>query len=162
MPRSFLLSAPISRQLRKFCLWRGSAADSTLAHAMTKKPTPEVSHCVRTLRLKVMAESYAWLNGAAAEVNQVWNWANATAYKAARPFACPWRGLSAYVLDKLSAGAAAEFDYIGSDTIQRVNAEFATRRRQFKKVKLRWRMSRGARRSLGWVPFQAAQIKREG
>ena len=51
--------------------------------------------------------------------------------------------------------AAAEFDYIGSDTIQRVNAEFATRRRQFKKAKLRWRVSRGARRSLGWVPFRS-------
>jgi hypothetical protein len=43
-----------------------------------------------------------------------------------------------------------------------VNAKFATRRRQFKKLKLRWRMSRGARRSLGWVPFKAAQIKRAG
>jgi putative transposase len=129
---------------------------------MTKKPTPEVSHCVRTLRLKVMAESYAWLNAAAAEVNQAWNWANATAFKAARPFAGPGKCLSAYDLDKLSAGAAAEFDYIGSETIQRVNAEFATRRRQFKKAKLRWRVSRGARRSLGWVPFKAAQIKRKG
>jgi len=129
---------------------------------MTKKPTPEVSHCVRTLRLKVTAEGYAWLNGAAAEVNQVWNWANATAFKAARPFAGAGKWLSAYDLDKLSAGAAAAFDYIGSETIQRVNAEFATRRRQFKKAKLRWRVSRGARRSLGWVPFKAAQIKRKG
>jgi putative transposase len=129
---------------------------------MTKKSTPEVSHYVRTLRLKVRAEGYAWLNAAAAEVNHVWNWANATAFKAARPFAGPGKWLSAYDLDKLSAGAAAAFDYIGSDTIQRVNAEFATRRRQFKKVKLRWRMSRGARRSLGWVPFKAAQLKRAG
>jgi hypothetical protein len=77
---------------------------------MTKKPTLEVSHCVPTLRLKVMAGSYAWLNAAAAEVNQVWNWANATALKAARPFAGPGKWLSAYDLDKLSAGAAAEFD----------------------------------------------------
>jgi hypothetical protein len=72
---------------------------------MTKKPTPEVSHSVRTLRLKVKAESYAWLNAAAAEVNQVWNWANATAFKAARPFAGAGKWLSAYDLDKLSAGA---------------------------------------------------------
>ncbi|HWS62178.1 MAG TPA: hypothetical protein VN325_05440 [Steroidobacteraceae bacterium] len=113
---------------------------------MTKKPTPDVSHCVRTLRLKVMVEGYAWLNAAAAEVNQVWNWANATDFKVARPFAGPGKCLSAYDLDKLSAGAAAEFDYIGSETIQRVNAEFATRRRQFRKAKLRWRVSRGARR----------------
>jgi hypothetical protein len=82
---------------------------------MTNKPTPEVSHCVRTLRLKVMGESYAWLNAAAAEVNQVWNWANATAFKAVRPFAGPGKYLSAYDLDKLSAGAAAEFDYLGSE-----------------------------------------------
>ena len=30
---------------------------------------------------------YAWLNEAAIEVNDVWNFANATSYKAARPFA---------------------------------------------------------------------------
>ena len=39
--------------------------------------------CTRTLRLKVKRESYAWLNAAAIEVNQVWNYANATSYKAA-------------------------------------------------------------------------------
>ncbi|MGC1389351.1 MAG: transposase [Steroidobacteraceae bacterium] len=50
----------------------------------------------------------------------------------------------------------------GSDTIQRVNAEFATRRRQFKKAKLRWRVSRGSKRSLGWIPFKALQLKRKG
>jgi IS605 OrfB family transposase len=43
-----------------------------------------------------------------------------------------------------------------------VNAEFATRRKQFKKAKLRWRISHGARRSLGWVPFKAVQLKRQG
>jgi IS605 OrfB family transposase len=43
-----------------------------------------------------------------------------------------------------------------------VNAEFATRRKQFKKAKLRWRVSKGAKRSLGWVPFKAVQLKRKG
>jgi putative transposase len=43
-----------------------------------------------------------------------------------------------------------------------VNAEWALRRRQFRKVKLRWRVSRGARRSLGWIPFKALQLKRKG
>jgi hypothetical protein len=42
---------------------------------------------IRTLRLKVKAEGYAWLNAAAIEVNQVWNFANASSYRAARPFA---------------------------------------------------------------------------
>jgi IS605 OrfB family transposase len=125
---------------------------------MVANDTPRI----RTLRLKVKSESYRWLNAAAVEVNAVWNWANSTSYKAARPFAGPSRWLTGYDLDKLSAGAAACFTYIGSDTIQRINAEFATRRRQFKKSKLRWRVSRGPRRSLSWIPFKAVQLKRHG
>ena len=121
----------------------------------------KIQHCIRTLRLKVKAERYAWLNAAALEINQVWNFANETSYKAARPFAGPARWLTAYDLDKLTAGATECFERIGSDTIQRVNAEFATRRRQFKKAKLRWRVSRGSRRSLGWIPFKAVQLKRK-
>jgi hypothetical protein len=33
---------------------------------------------IRTLRLKVKPEAYGWLTAAATEVNQVWNYANAT------------------------------------------------------------------------------------
>jgi Putative transposase DNA-binding domain len=122
--------------------------------------TMKIQHCVRTLRLKVKAEGYAWLNAAAIEVNQVWNFSNAASYKAARPFSGRPRWLSAFDLDKLTAGATECFARIGSDTIQRVNAELATRRKQFKRAKLRWRVSQGAKRSLGWVPFKAAQLKR--
>jgi putative transposase len=122
----------------------------------------KVQHDIRTLRLKVKAEGYAWLNAAALEVNHVWNYANATSYKAARPFAGTSRWLTAFDLDKLTSGATECFERIGADTIQRVNAEFAIRRKQFKKVKLRWRASRGSRRSLGWVPFKAVQLKRKG
>jgi putative transposase len=121
-----------------------------------------IQHCVRSLRLKVKAEANVWLNTAAIEVNQVWNYANATSYKAARPFAGTVKWLSAFDLDKLTAGTTEYFAHIGSETIQRVNAEFATRRRQFKQAKLRWRVSQGAKRSLGWVPFKAAQLKRKG
>jgi len=116
-----------------------------------------VPPCIRTLRLKVKTEAYAWLNAAAVEVNQVWNWANETSYKAARPFVGRARWLSGFDLDKLAAGATDYFEHIGSDTIQRVNAEFANRRRQFKKAKLRWRVSRGAKRSLGWIPFSVTR-----
>src|SRR5450755_2663202 len=116
-------------------------------------------YCVRTLRLKVKREGYAWLNKAATEVNQVWNYSNEVSREAARPYAGVSRWLSGFDLDKLTAGAAACFDYIGADTIQRVNAEFATRRKQFKKPKLRWRVSSGPKRSLGWIPFKAVQLK---
>jgi len=127
-----------------------------------KPMTTEATTCIRTLRLKVKTESYPWLNSAAVEVNQVWNWANATSAKAARPFAGPGKWLTGFDLDKLSAGASQCFEHIDSETIQRVNAEFATRRRQFKKLQLRWRVSRGSKRSLGWIPFKAVQLKRKG
>jgi hypothetical protein len=42
----------------------------------------DIQLCVRTLRLKVKREGYAWLNAAAIEINQVWNYANETSYKA--------------------------------------------------------------------------------
>src|SRR3984957_11924016 len=122
----------------------------------------KIQHSIRTLRLKVKAEGYTWLNEAAIEVNEVWNFANATSYKAARPFAGPSKWLTAYDLDKLTAGATEYFEHIGADTIQRINAEFASRRGQSKKPKLRWRPNRGSRRALGWIPFKAAQLKRKG
>jgi hypothetical protein len=105
--------------------------------------------CVRTLRLKVKREGYAWLSAAAIEVNQVWNYANAMSFEALRRCTGRSRHLSAYDLDKLTAGATEFFERIGSDTIQRVNAEFATRRRQFEKRKLRWRKSFGSKRNAG-------------
>src|SRR5450631_2019836 len=124
--------------------------------------TGKASHCIHTLRMKVKAEAYPWLNAAATEVNHVWNWANETSYKAARPFSGPGQWLTGFDLDKLAAGASECFEHIGSGTIQRVNAEFALRRRQFKKDKLRWRVSRGAKRSLGWVPFKAVSLRHKG
>jgi putative transposase len=116
----------------------------------------------RTLRLKVRAESYAWLNAAAVEVNAVFNWANETSAKAARPFAGKSKWLSGFDLNNLSAGATEGFERIGADTIQRINCEYAIKRRAAKGWKLRWRVSRGARRSLGWIPFKAASLKRKG
>jgi putative transposase len=116
----------------------------------------------RTLRLKVRPESYRWLEAAAVEVNQVWNWCNEISAKAARPYAGKGKWLSGFDLNNLSAGATHCFEHIGADTIQRLNQEYALKRRQFREVKLRFRVSRGARRSLGWVPFKAASLKRQG
>src|SRR5258706_14258212 len=87
---------------------------------------------IRTLRLKMKAEGYAWLNAAAIEVNQVWNFANATSYKAARPFAGPPQWLTAFDLDKFTAGASQCFERIGSGPNQPGNAGFCPPRRQVK------------------------------
>ncbi len=122
----------------------------------------ECAPLVRTRRHKGHPSLYRWLERAAIEVNQVWNWANSTSAKAARPFAGPPKWLTGFDLCKLSAGACREFECIGADTIQRVNGEYATRRRQFRKTRLRWRVSRGPKRSLGWVPFKAASLTRRG
>jgi IS605 OrfB family transposase len=116
----------------------------------------------RTLRLKVKPEAAAWLNAAASEVNAVWNWAKEVSAKAARPFAGRPKWLSGFELNNLSAGGTQYFEKIGADTIQRVNGEYALRRRAAGRCRLRWRVSRGARRSLGWVPFKAASLKRKG
>jgi IS605 OrfB family transposase len=118
--------------------------------------------CTRTLRLKVKREAYPWLNAAAREVNATWNWANETSMKAALRTDKLRRWMTGFDLNNLSVGASACFEHITADTIQRVNGEFAAKRRQFKKLRLRWRVSGGARRSLGWVPFKAASLKRHG
>jgi putative transposase len=116
----------------------------------------------RTLRFKVRSESYGWLNAAAIEVNQVFNYCNETTYLAVTRTDLKRKRLSGFDLCNLSSGATEYFQYIGADTIQRVCTEYAEKRAAAKPVKLRWRVSRGSRRSLGWVPFKAANLKRKG
>jgi len=113
-----------------------------------------------TLSSKVRPSCKAWLEQAAREVNQVWNFCNATSDKA-------WHGryggtrkwFSAFDMNALLAGCGEGFQQIGIDTAQCVSAEHATRRSQFKKSKLRWRKSGGSKRSLGWVPFKAPNLR---
>ena len=112
----------------------------------------------KTLRLKVKPEAWPWLNQAAREVNFAWNWANETSAKAAKPYAGKGRWLSGFDLNNLSAGAAACFHRINSASIQRVCGEYVSKRRQARKAKLKWR----TKKSLGWVPFKSASIKRKG
>jgi len=116
----------------------------------------------RTLRLKVRREAYAWLNAAAVEVNEVFNYCNETSLKAATRTDKKRKLMSGFDLCKLTAGATQYFDRIGADTIQSVCNHYAQKRHAAKRIKLRWRVSRGARRSLGWIPFKAASLKRKG
>jgi IS605 OrfB family transposase len=117
---------------------------------------------IRTLRLKVRPESYRWLSAAAVEVNQVYNFCNEASYTAATRTDRKRKWFSGFDLCGLTAGATEYFERIGADTIQRVCTEYASKRTAAKRLKLRWRVSRGARRSLGWVPFKAASLKRKG
>ena len=116
----------------------------------------------RTLRLKVRTEAYAWLNAAAIEVNEVFNYCNETSLKAATRTDNKRKWLSGFDLCYLTAGATQYFGKIGADTIQSICNHYAQKRQAAKRLKLRWRVSGGARRSLGWIPFKAASLKRKG
>ena len=134
-----------------------AAASSAIRYNM-----PMTATFTKTLRIKVKAESYGWLNAAAVEVNQVFNWSNETSMKAAMRTDVKRKWLSGFDLCSLSAGASEYFERIGSDTIQSICVHYAQKRVAAKRTKLRWRVSRGAKRSLGWVPFRAASLKRHG
>ena len=116
----------------------------------------------RTLRLKVRSEAYTWLNSAAIEANQVFNYCNETSYKAATRTDLKRKWMSGFDLCSLTAGATKYFDKIGADTIQSICNHYAQKRVAAHRVRLHWRVSGGTLRSLGWVPFKAASLKRRG
>jgi putative transposase len=113
---------------------------------------------MKSLRLKVKPEAWPWLDQAAREVNMVWNWANETSFRAASPYFGKPKWLSGFDLCALSSGASQHFERLTADSIQRVNAEYAAKRMK----KLRWRVSSGPRKSLGWIPFKARNLVRHG
>lgn len=96
--------------------------------------------------------SGAHLGRMAGAINYVWNYCNEVsrlAFRRDKTF------LSAYDLHKLTSGTSKDLR-LSADTIQQVCTEYVTRRKQFKKIKLKWRSKK---RSLGWIPFKAAYIK---
>lgn len=113
----------------------------------------------RTLRFRVKDKHAAFLSAQAREVNFVWNYCNETAL---RILDREGRFCSNVDLDKLTAGATKEGLSLHSQTVQAISAELVTRRKQFKKRRLAWRKSGGARRSLGWVPFKTSAIRYKG
>ena len=118
----------------------------------------------KTLKVRVKDKHTDILNRMAFEANQVWNTANEeTSIWCCIPVSEVGyirNNISAFDLQKQLKGIKQERGFaIGSATIQEVIAEHAKARRQFKKDKLRWRVSGGARRSLGWIPFKARAAK---
>jgi IS605 OrfB family transposase len=116
----------------------------------------EPQKVTRTLRLRVKDKHIKLLKAQAREVNFVWNYINELSEKHTRRTG---KFFSAYDLSQYTAGATKFGLSLHSQTIQALNEEFTARRKQFKKIKLRWRKSSGARRSLGWIPFKKSAIK---
>lgn len=110
---------------------------------------------IRTLRFRIKDKHRAWLNAQAREVNCVWNYANELSQKVLRR---EGRFIGHFELQKYTDGASKECG-LHSHTIQAIGKEYVTRRVQFKRSRLAWRKSGGARRSLGWVPFKSSSVK---
>ena len=88
--------------------------------------------------------------------NTVWNFCNEVSLLA-------WRRhkhcLSAFDLINLTAGAGHDLG-LHTDTLSAICQEYAKRKRQCHKIKLKWR---SRKRSLGWIPFQGRCVRlREG
>lgn len=148
----------------------GFIEESELVVPKRKFTKKKKSHDVKTqtIHLKVHPSCYAWLEQASREVNQVWNFLNATHEKAAKPYFGKPNYLTAFDMNKLIAGMGKlgdegeGFQRIGSAIAQCVSQELATRCKQFLLPKLRFRKSGGSKRSLGWIPFKRENIRMQG
>lgn len=113
----------------------------------------------KTLRVRVRDKHAAQLRKASRAVNFVWNYVNELSSRAIRERG---RFLSRFDMHPYVKGSSKVLG-LHSHTIQSVTDEYVNRRKQFKKRRLHWRCSEGARRSLGWVPFKTgAAVWRNG
>ena len=112
----------------------------------------------RVLRLRLKDKHARALREHAYWVNQVWNYCNELSFKVLQH---ERRLLSGFDLQKYTAGATREGLPLHSQTMQAIAEEYALRRKQFKKTKLRWRVSnpKSSKYSLGWIPFKASALR---
>lgn len=106
-----------------------------------------------TLKFRIKdSTSHKKLEAYAHSVNQVWNYCNEVSYKSIT-YNGKW--LTGYDLNKLTVGTA-HIIKLPSATIDIIGQQYAQKRKQFKKLRLKWR---SPKKSLGWIPFKAASIK---
>ncbi|MDD2945546.1 MAG: transposase [Acinetobacter sp.] len=112
---------------------------------------------MKTLKLRIKDKHCKVLDQLASEVNFVWNYVNDLSFKHLKR---KGEFLTAYDIAKYTKGTSKECG-LHSQTIQAITEELVTRRKQFKKTKLKWRVSnkKSSRRSLGWIPFKKVAIK---
>lgn len=122
-----------------------------------KASEKEKDYLQRTLHIRVRDKHAKWLLERARAVNFVWNYDNELSSKVLER---EGRFLSDYDLHEYTRGATKAGLELHSQTVQAVNEEYARRRKQARKARLRWRVSdrRRANYSLGWVPFKKSAI----
>lgn len=112
---------------------------------------------MKTLKLRIKDKHSKVLNQLASAVNFVWNYVNDLCFKHLQRTG---NFFSAFDIAKYTAGASKELN-LHSQTIQAITEELVLRRKQFKKAKLKWRVSnpKSPKKSLGWIPFKKTAIK---
>ncbi len=112
---------------------------------------------MKTLKLRIKDKHVKVLDQLASEVNFVWNYVNDLSFKHLKRTG---NFFSAFDMAKYTKGTS-KLCGLHSQTIDAIREELVTRRKQFKKAKLRWRVSnkKSAKRSLGWIPFKKVAIK---
>jgi putative transposase len=106
-----------------------------------------------TYKFRLRDKHAAEFNRQARAVNFVWNYCNEAQQHVLR-----WdRWLSAFDLQKLTAGSSKELD-IHAHTIKCVCDQYVRSRKQHRKAWLRWR----GRKSLGWMPFNTGHVMFDG
>ena len=113
---------------------------------------------MKTLKLRIKDKHANVLIQMASEVNFIWNYVNELCFKHLQRTG---NFFSAFDLSKYTAGSTKAGLSLQSHTVQAVAEELVTRRKQFKKAKLKWRVSNpnSPKKSLGWIPFKASGIK---
>ena len=108
------------------------------------------------LRLRIKDRHAKWLSERAREANLVWNYCNELSQKV-------WqrerRFLSGFDFWPFLKGATKAGLALPVQTVQELAEQYAVKRRAARRTRLRWRKSRGVRRSLGWLPFKVRTIR---
>jgi transposase len=128
---------------------------NTVSMVKKNSTTKDPSVTVRTLRVRLKDKHAGLFKHQAGEVNMVWNFTQELCLKHLQRTG---KFISAFDVAAYTKGASKEGLSLHSQTVQAVSEEYVTRRKQFKKRRLSWRSSKGARRSLGWIPFKASAI----
>lgn len=111
---------------------------------------------MKTLKLRIKDKHCKVLDQLAAEVNFVWNYVNDLSFNHLQRTGSFF---SAFDMAKYTKGTS-KLCGLHSQTVDAIREEYAGKRKQFKKAKLKWRVSnkKSARRSLGWIPFKKSGI----
>ena len=112
---------------------------------------------MKTLKLRIKDKHCKVLDQLASEVNFVWNYVNDLSFahlKRTGDF------FSAFDMAKYTKGTS-KLCGLHSQTVDAIREEYTAKRKQFRKAKLKWRVSnkKSARRSLGWIPFKKSGLK---